>query len=148
VPESQHGQASGVSATAEQFGGALGIAVLYLAFHVTYVRTFITDVTNGPLADLDASQLETFKTEVLAAEQTGLRPSTFDPSLAEYLDSARFASNLGFALAFLLVSVLAAIAAVLVARLVRRPPPLERADEGRGGDSAVGSADGSIVTSD
>lgn len=37
VPEADHGQAAGVSATAEQFGGSLGIAVLYLIFHTTYV---------------------------------------------------------------------------------------------------------------
>ena len=37
VPEAQHGQAAGVSATAERFGGALGIALLYLVFHTTYV---------------------------------------------------------------------------------------------------------------
>ena len=37
VPEAAEGQAAGVSATAEQFGGALGIAVLYLIFHTTYV---------------------------------------------------------------------------------------------------------------
>ena len=33
IPEHEHGQASGVSATAEQFGGALGVAVLALISH-------------------------------------------------------------------------------------------------------------------
>ena len=33
IPEADHGQASGVSATAEQGGGAIGIAVLYALFH-------------------------------------------------------------------------------------------------------------------
>src|SRR6202012_4165787 len=37
VPESDHGQASGVAATAEQFGGAVGIAGLYLIFHAVYL---------------------------------------------------------------------------------------------------------------
>ena len=37
IDEADHGQASGVSATAEQGGGALGIALLYALFHTAYV---------------------------------------------------------------------------------------------------------------
>lgn len=32
IPEADHGQAAGVAATAEQGGGALGIAILYAIF--------------------------------------------------------------------------------------------------------------------
>ena len=37
VPDPDQGQASGVSATAEQGGGAIGIALLYALFHGAYV---------------------------------------------------------------------------------------------------------------
>jgi MFS family permease len=38
IADEDEGQASGVSATAEQFGGAIGIAVLYSIFHAVYVQ--------------------------------------------------------------------------------------------------------------
>ncbi|MET0990138.1 MAG: hypothetical protein ABWY54_05790 [Glaciihabitans sp.] len=38
VSREHHGQASGVSATAEQFGGALGIALFYVVFHSSHVQ--------------------------------------------------------------------------------------------------------------
>ena len=48
VPDADHGQAAGVSATAEQFGGSLGIAVLYLIFHTTYVAQLHAIIDRGP----------------------------------------------------------------------------------------------------
>lgn len=129
VPERDHGQASGVSATAEQFGGALGIAVLYLVYHITYVDRFISNVVNGPLADLSADQLLQFKQDVLGAEQTGLTSATFDPALNAYLPAALNASNAGFSVVGIMMTVLCVGAAIVVARLVRRPAP-DAADQG------------------
>jgi hypothetical protein len=54
VPESDHGQASGVAATAEQFGGAVGIAGLYLIFHASYIRWLDSDIARSPLPGLTA----------------------------------------------------------------------------------------------
>lgn len=122
VPERDHGQASGVSATAEQFGGALGIAVLYLAYHTTYVANLHRIIDSGPLADLTTQQYERLRDDILAAEQTGLDPSRFDASLRSYLISAFDASIWGMSVAFLAVTLLAAVALILVAHLVRKPP--------------------------
>jgi hypothetical protein len=82
VPDADHGQAAGVSATAEQFGGALGIAVLYLIFHTTYVAQLHAIIDRGPLADLDAAQYARLRDDLVAAESTGLKPRLFDPLLA------------------------------------------------------------------
>jgi hypothetical protein len=47
VPDAAQGQAAGVSATAEQFGGAFGIAAFYLAFHTTYVAQLHAVIDRG-----------------------------------------------------------------------------------------------------
>lgn len=121
VPEKDHGQASGVSATAEQFGGALGIAVLYLIYHSTYVSRLHIGVDASPLADLTPAQYEQMKADILAAESTGLDPSTFDPAFREYLELALDASIWGMSVAFLAVTAIAVIGVVVTARLVRKP---------------------------
>lgn len=131
VPEKDHGQASGVSATAEQFGGALGIALFYLIFHANYVDQLLSNIASGPLAELSDAQLERFKQDILNAEQTGLHPSTFDPSLNPYLEAALDASYFGYAVVFLLVSALALIAAVVMAKLVRKPEPVAEEEDTR-----------------
>ena len=52
IPADDEGQASGVSATAEQFGGAVGIAVLYSIFHAIYVDGFVDRVDASSLSEL------------------------------------------------------------------------------------------------
>jgi MFS family permease len=121
IPDEQQGQASGVSATAEQGFGALGIAVLYALFHGAYVSRLHELVDAGPLQDLTDRQAEALRAGILAAESTGLRPEHFDPSLVAYLFPAEAASEHGYAIAFLAVSVVAAIGLAAVARLVRKP---------------------------
>ena len=121
LPEPTHGQASGVSATAEQFGGAVGISVLYLLFHATYVSRLHTNIDASPLADLTGAQYAQLKADLIAAEQTGLHPASFDPSLVGYLKSTLDASNWGFAAAFLAASVLSVVGLLVVWRMVRSP---------------------------
>jgi EmrB/QacA subfamily drug resistance transporter len=121
VPERDHGQASGVSATAEQFGGALGIAVLYLIYHITYLDRLVANISASPLADLTPEQAAQLKADILSAEQTGLKVSTFDPALNEYLPAALDASNLGMAVAGLVMAALSLLAAIAIGRLVRAP---------------------------
>jgi predicted MFS family arabinose efflux permease len=133
VPVQHHGQASGVSATAEQFGGALGIAIFYLVFHATYVDRFVSNVSKSSLADLSDAQVERFRRDIQDAEQTGLHPDTFDPALNAYLDAARDGSYFGYTVVFTLLSGLAIAAVIVMARLVRRPEPAP------GGDDATGS---------
>ncbi len=121
LPEQSHGQASGVSATAEQFGGAIGISVLYLLFHATYVARLRTNIDASPLKDLTATQYLRLKADIISAEQTGLRKSTFDPRFVAYLKSALDASNWGFTAAFLATTILAVAGVFIVWRLVRKP---------------------------
>jgi len=121
VPARDHGQASGVSATAEQFGGAVGIAVLYLIFHGTYVNQLQARIAASPLSALTRQQGQQFKDALTAAESTGLQPKSFNSSLEQYLLPARAASEYGYSAAFLAVSVLCLVALILMIALVRKP---------------------------
>ena len=118
-----HGQASGVSATAEQFGGAVGIAVLYSVFHGAYLNDLYDKVDRSSLPDLTTTTAAALRDALGAAEATGLRPDSFDPRLREYVDVAEQASNHGYVITFLVVSGLAVAAAGLVGWLVRKPSP-------------------------
>ena len=55
VHEKESGEVSGVSATAEQAGGAVGIAALYAIFHTVYVQRLHQLINTGPLKDLSPS---------------------------------------------------------------------------------------------
>ena len=121
IPEDEQGQASGVSATAEQGFGAIGIAVLYALFHGAYVSRLHENVDTGPLQDLTNQQAEALRAGIMAAESTGLRPEHFDPSLVQYLFPAKTAAEHGYAITFIAVSVVAAIGLAAVAMLVRKP---------------------------
>jgi EmrB/QacA subfamily drug resistance transporter len=122
VAESEDGQASGVSATAEQAGGAIGIAALYALFHATYVSRLHYLIDTGPLKNLSDKQYEALRSALVAAEQTGLHPKQFgDQALVHYLLPALRASERGQAFAFVAVAVIALLGAALGARLVRRP---------------------------
>jgi Major Facilitator Superfamily len=114
VPDPAQGQAAGVSATAEQFGGALGIAVLYLIFHATYVAQLHAIIDRGPLADLDAAEYARLRNDIIAAESTGLKPKLFDPLLSPYLRAAGVAAAWGYAAAFVGVTIIG-IAGLFVA---------------------------------
>jgi hypothetical protein len=79
-------------------------------------------VNRGPLADLTPAQYAKLRDDLVAAEQTGLNPHQFDPQFASYLTTAREASSVGYAVAFLAVTVIAVVGLVVSAWLVRRPP--------------------------
>jgi EmrB/QacA subfamily drug resistance transporter len=116
------GQASGVSATAEQAGGAIGIAGLYALFHSVYVARLHQLIVSGPLPDLTDKQYQSLRSALEAAEQTGLHPNQFDPALRQYLRPAYLASERGYAVAFLAVSAISVVGAVATGLLVRKPP--------------------------
>jgi EmrB/QacA subfamily drug resistance transporter len=122
VPESDHGQASGVSATAEQGGGAVGIALLYALLHLTYLSSLTDGIAERGLPPLTPESGIELRNALEAAEQTGLVPRTFDPQVAQYLEVTQRASDHGYVVAFLMVSALALIGAGTSAWLVRRPP--------------------------
>ena len=120
IPEADHGQAAGVAATAEQGGGALGIAVLYAIFHYVYVDQLHAGINRSSIPDLGDKGLEHLKNLIIAAEDTGLDPSNYPQSVIQYLHIALTSAERGYAVAFIAVTVLAAIGAV-VARIVTKP---------------------------
>ncbi len=71
------GQVSGVSATAEQGGGAVGIAGLYAIFHQVYVRRLEHLTHSGTPNGLTPHQGEQLRQALQAAEQTGSATSPF-----------------------------------------------------------------------
>lgn len=120
VDADDQGQASGVSATAEQGGGAIGIAFLYALFHTAYIDRLDEIVNEARIPDLDPRTSELLARGLQEAEETGLRPDHFDPSVLQYLEPARDASDFGYAVAFVAVAILAIIGLVVSLRLVRR----------------------------
>jgi hypothetical protein len=123
IPESDQGQASGVSATAEQGGGAIGIAVLYAVYHTAYVGRLNSLIdADSSIPDLDAVSSAALKQALLDAEQTGLDPDQFDPAVRMYLSAARSGSDFGYSVTFLAVTILSLVGALAVALLVRKPP--------------------------
>lgn len=123
IAESDAGEASGVSATAEQFGGALGIAILYSIFHATYVDRLHERIDASPLPDLTNATGESLRSTLQAAEATGLHVERVDRALRGYVQIADGASRHGYTVTFLVVTVIALIAAAVTGRLVRRPAP-------------------------
>ena len=122
VPECDHGQASGVAATAEQFGGAIGIAGLYLVFRASYLHWLYADISKGSLAALTHQQGLAFKNALTNAESVGLHPSSLGSGLEKYLIPAQSASENGYSVAFLTVSATCLVAMFLMTRLVRKAP--------------------------
>ena len=123
VPDTAQGQAAGVSATAEQFGGAFGIAAFYLIFHNIYVAQLYAIIDRGPLADLNPDQVERLRSDLNAAESTGLKPSHFDPVLRPYLEAAGTAAAWGYAAAFVGVTLIGVAGVVLALRASKPHPP-------------------------
>nr|WP_257865651.1 MFS transporter [Gordonia jinghuaiqii] len=121
-PAEHHGQVSGVSATAEQFGGALGIAAFYLVFHSAYVKELHSRIDGSPLPDLTDGQYEKMRDDIEAAEQTGLHPDHFDPEFTGYLSSALDAATFAQVLTFGVTAGVAVLGAVATGLLVRRAP--------------------------
>jgi EmrB/QacA subfamily drug resistance transporter len=120
VPQRDHGQASGVSATAEQFGGALGIALFFLVFHSSYVQQLHTLIDGSSLADLTDAEYATMRDDIQSAEQTGLNPAQFPAEFQDYLPLAFDASAFGYTMAFAGVVVVAAAGVIFSALFVRK----------------------------
>ena len=131
VPEADQGQASGVSATAEQGGGAIGIALLYAVFHHAYLADLYEQIAQRCLPTITSESGSQLRGALEAAQQTGLDPATFDPRVSEYLLVARAASDYGYTVVFLATTVIALLGLVVTAASVRKPagtptPPAEQ----------------------
>lgn len=123
IPAEDEGQASGVSATAEQGGGAVGIAVLYALFHTAYLNRLHVVIDSGRLGDLSDQQYAQLRAALESAEQTGLRPDQFDPAFVPYLRATYEASQHGYVTVFLAVTAIGVLGALVTGWLVRRPSP-------------------------
>ncbi len=121
VNEGLTGQVAGVSATAEQAGGAVGIAALFAVFHGVYVHRLRDLAQHGSVGGITSHQGDQLRQALQAAEQTGLQPQHFDQSLVRFLVPAFNASKLAYGAVFLVVFVLAVIGLLSSARLVRQP---------------------------
>ena len=130
VPAADHGQASGVSATAEQGGGAIGIALLYAVFHHAYLSALHDQVARRGLPAITPEDGARLRDDLQAAEQTGLDPATFDAQVHEYLLAARAASDAGYTVVFVATTVIALVGVVASAWLVRKPPAVPGARAG------------------
>jgi EmrB/QacA subfamily drug resistance transporter len=128
VAPEHHGQASGVSATAEQFGGALGIALFYLVMHSAYVSALHTNITTSSLPDLTDDQYAHLRDAIVSAERTGLNPSDFPAAYRPYLDAAFDASSFGYSATFACVVAVCLIGLISSAILVRRVRPTDGTD--------------------
>ena len=120
VPAADHGQAAGVAATAEQGGGAVGIALLFSVFHYTYVWDLHSRIASSPLPNLRDQGYETLRAAIIKAEDTGLDISRFPKAYVDYLYIAERAADRGYTVVFLAVAVLAATG-IFVAQRVRKP---------------------------
>jgi EmrB/QacA subfamily drug resistance transporter len=120
VPAKYHGEVSGVSATAEQFGGALGITLLFVVLQTSYVARLHTLVDESSLADLTNAQYGQLHEAMDKAEQTGLNAQTFDPTFQPYLESAYDAGTFGYMITFAATAVIAVLGVVSSLLLVRK----------------------------
>jgi EmrB/QacA subfamily drug resistance transporter len=123
VPPEDSGQAAGAINTAEQLGGAVGIA----GFLALEYRTYM-DGTADRLAERGIeptpAQMEAGKEFMLEAEQKGLRNVPEPAFLQRVADDLMAAHVDGFQLAFGASGVVALLGAVVCLALVRRGDPI------------------------
>ena len=97
------------------------IAVFYALFHTAYIGRLHELLDGGTLAGLSAQQYAQLRSGLQAAEQTGLQPDHFDPTLLPYLGATYAASQHAYIVVFLAVSAVGVLGAVATGWLVRRP---------------------------
>ena len=119
VPAEDQGQASGISDTGEQLGGALGIALYTVVLlHVYYGRLYASLAERG--IKPTPGEIKQGREFVLRAEQKGIKNVKVPPDMREVLSNFEAAHVYGFQLTFALMGLVAIAGAVACWLLVRR----------------------------
>jgi EmrB/QacA subfamily drug resistance transporter len=119
VPEDDRGQASGIIDTTEQFGGAIGIALLYAVLIGTYVSRRTELLAEHGLHP-SQERLDQLRTFLVHSEQTGLRPSEIPRAVVPYILDARAAFIDAFQTTMIVAAVIAGLGAIVCALLVTK----------------------------
>ena len=123
VPEDKQGAAAGIINTSEQFGGAIGIAIL-VAVELTYYFDKLEDRFAGAGIKPTADQVQTGHEFIMKAEQIGLRQASEEagsnPVIQKVVDFSVVAHVQAFELIFIVSGGIALVAAVLMFALVRK----------------------------
>jgi MFS family permease len=123
VSESDSGQAAGMLNTSEQFGGAVGIAVLG-ALELGYYRNELTDRLAARGLFPTADQAEQFRDFILDAEQYGLRHTPQDAAVVQAALADSIEARIpAFELTFLVTSGISLLGAVTVLILIKSGRP-------------------------
>jgi hypothetical protein len=123
VPAENGGEAAGMINTAEQLGGALGIAG-FLALEYEHYLDELYDRLGARGIDPTQAQVDTSREYLLRAEEAGLHDIP-EPGIVRYVLSDITAAHVdGFQLAFGGSAVIALIGAMVCLVLVRRGEPL------------------------
>lgn len=115
IAPGDHGQAAGVADTAEQVGGALGLATLATVYHSTFLSRY---EASAAFQAADSAARDAFYVRIQASESTGLDVAQFEPA-SQLLDAAESASLFGYEMSFLAVGLLTAVGAIVMWALVR-----------------------------
>lgn len=121
IDDSEQGQAAGIINTAEQVGGAIGIAILSAVqlgyyFNHLYERLAVQNIVPS------AAQAQEVHDYIAQAEQFGLRNVPTTPVVQKVYDDLVQAHAQSFQFTFYLSAVLALVGAVASAALVRKVP--------------------------
>jgi hypothetical protein len=110
-----------VSATAEPFGGALGIAVLYSIFHASYLDELPARIDRSPITNLTDSGYVHLRATIEVTEAHGWSPARLDSSLRDDILIARSAAGDADSVTFGVVTIIVLLGAAATGWLVHRP---------------------------
>lgn len=121
IDDSEQGQAAGIINTAEQVGGAIGIAILsaiQVGYYVNHMEARLAAEKIAPTAE----QIQEVHDYIARAEQFGLRNVPTTPFVQKVYNDLLLAHAHSYQFTFYVSAVLALVGAVASAALVRKVP--------------------------